>query len=66
MLLLQGKTPQKQPCEKQNTQLSICFWGIQSIIAGLKLGESLMESWTYTNIIFRRVNLDNMKYLVVC
>lgn len=41
MLFLQGKTPQKQPCVKQNAQLSICLWGTQSIVA--ELGESVME-----------------------
>lgn len=66
MLFLQGKIPQKQPGEKQNAQLSICLWGTQSIVAGLKLGESVVELRTKANFIFRRVNLDNVKYLVLC
>lgn len=65
MLCLQGKTPQKQPCEEQNAQLSICLWGIQTIVAGLKLGDSVMELWTYASFIFRRVNLEDMKYFVL-
>lgn len=61
---LQGKTPQKQPYKNQNAQLSICLWGTLSI-AGLKISESVVDLWTNTNFIFRRVNLDNMKHLVI-